>query len=111
MAVTPKVLIQGVTAGTATSTRYVATNCKTIIDKFTGANYGGSTVSLSVYLVQTGSAAANENVVVVTKALAIAETYTFPEIVGAMLEAGGQIVTVGSAQTSISVRAAGREVT
>lgn len=111
MAVTPKVLFHGVNAGTATTTNYVATNCKTIIDKFTGANYGGSTVNLSVYLVQTGSAAGSANQVVVTKSLAIAETYTFPEVVGAMLEAGGQIVTVASAQTSIGIRSSGREVT
>lgn len=111
MAVTPKVLFHGVNAGTATTTNYVATNCKTIIDKYTAANYGGSTVTLSVYMVQSGSAAASSNIVSVTKSLAIAETYTFPEVVGQMLEAGGGLVSVASAQTSISIRAAGREVT
>lgn len=111
MAVTPKVLFAGQNAGTATTTNYVATNCKTIIDKFTAANYGGSTVTLSVYLVASGGTAGNSNIVNVTKSLAISETYTFPEIVGQMLEAGAGITTVASAQTSISIRSSGREIT
>jgi hypothetical protein len=38
------------------------------------------------------------------------ETYTCPELVGHVLEAGGFISTLASAATSLTIRCSGREV-
>jgi hypothetical protein len=45
-----------------------------------------------------------------TKTLAAAEVYTFPEIVGQVLVAGGFISTIAGAASAINIRASGREV-
>lgn len=112
MAVTPKVLIQGQTMGTALTTYYTAVNAKTLIDKLTMVNnQGTAAVTANVYLVHTGSSATVNTQVIASKSLAVNETYTFPEIVGHSLEAGGHIAANVSAATSVTIRAAGREVT
>jgi hypothetical protein len=49
--------------------------------------------------------------IVKTKTLQPAETYTFPEIVGQILSPGAFISTIASAATSINIRASGREIT
>jgi hypothetical protein len=83
----------------------------TIIDKFTATNYSGGAETLSINLVTVSGAAGNNNLIVKTKTLQPAETYTFPEIVGQVLNAGDFISTIASAATSINIRASGREVT
>jgi len=55
--------------------------------------------------------AGNQNLIVKTKTLAPAETYTFPEIVGQVLAPGGFISTIAGTATAINIRASGREVT
>jgi len=47
----------------------------------------------------------------VSKSLAAGETYTFPEIVGFALAAGGFISTIAGAATSVMIRASGRSIT
>lgn len=112
MTVNAKVLIPAQNASNSQTTYYTAsTGVRTIIDKFTATNYTAGAVTLSVNLVTVAGSAADSNLVVKTKSLAAGETYTFPEVVGHVLDAGGFISTIASAATSITIRASGREIT
>jgi hypothetical protein len=111
MTVTVKVLIPAKTAENTQSTQYTATGVTTIIDKFTATNYSATAATISVNLVTAATSAGNDNLIVKTKTLQPAETYTFPEIVGAALAPSGFISTIASAATAINIRSNGREIT
>lgn len=112
MTVTAKPLINAKTAEASQTTQYTAgTGVRTIIDKFTAVNYSGSAAVLSINLVTTGDTAGNQNLIIKEKSLAAGETYTFPEIVGHVLSAGGFISTLAGTASAINIRACGREVT
>lgn len=110
MSVTAKILIAPKLAEVTQTTQYTATNVRAIIDKFTATNVTAGALTLSVNLVTASDTAGNQNLTVKTKTLAAGETYTFPEIVGHILEPGSFISTIASAATSISIRASGREI-
>ena len=110
MTVTVKVLIPAKIAEASQTTQYTATNVTTIIDKFTATNYSATAATLSVNLVTSGDTSGNQNLITKTKTLAAAEVYTFPEIVGQVLIAGGFISTIAGAASAINIRASGREV-
>jgi hypothetical protein len=110
MTVTVKVLIPAKQAEGIQTTQYTATNCKTIIDKFTATNTTAGNVTISVNLVTSGAPLVT-NLIVDTRSLAPDETYTFPELVGQVLEPNGFISTIASAATSLTIRASGREIT
>jgi hypothetical protein len=111
MTVQVKVLIPAKNAENSQTTQYTSTNVTTIIDKFTATNYSAAAETLSVNLVTSSYSAGNDNLIVKTKTLQPTETYTFPEIVGQVLNAGDFISTIASAATSINIRASGREIT
>ena len=111
MTVTAKTLVPAKVVENAQTTQYTATGVTTIIDKFTATNYGASAASLSVNLVTNGDTAGNQNLIVKTKTLQPDETYTFPELVGQIINPGGFISTLASAATTINMRVSGREVT
>ena len=111
MTVTVKVLIPAKQAENTQTTQYTAVNCKTIIDKFTATNTTAGNVTISVNLVISGGSAATSNLIVDTRSLAPDETYTFPELVGQVIEPSGFISTIASAATSLTIRASGREIT
>jgi len=111
MTVTAKTLIAPKNAESTQVTQYTATNVRTIIDKFTATNYTAGAVTLSINLVTLADTAGNQNLIVKTRSLAAGETYTFPEIVGHVLNSGDFISTIASAATSINIRASGREIT
>jgi len=111
MTVTVKVLIPAKQAENAQTTQYTATNAKAIIDKFTATNTSAANVTLSVNLVTGGGSPGAANLVVDARSIAPDETYTFPELVGQVLESGGFISTLASAATSLTIRASGREIT
>lgn len=111
MAVTVKNLIPRKQAESSQTTQYTATNCKTIIDKFTVTNTSAANVTLSVNLVASGGSAGDSNLVLKAKSIAPSETYTCPELVGQTLEASGFISTLASAATSLTISASGREIT
>ena len=111
MTVYAKVLIPAKTAENTQTTQYTSTNLTTIIDKFTATNYSASAATISVNLVTLADTAGNQNLIVKTKSLQPAETYTFPEIVGQILAPGGFISTIASAATAINIRSSGREIT
>ena len=111
MAVTVKNLIPRKQAENSQTTQYTASNCKTIIDKFTVTNTSASNVTLSVNLVASGGSAGDSNLVLKAKSIAPSETYTCPELVGQTLESGGFISTIAGAATSLTISASGREIT
>lgn len=111
MAVTVKNLIPRKQAESSQTTQYTATNCKTIIDKFTVTNTSAANVTLSVNLVASGGSAGDSNLVLKAKSIAPSETYTCPELVGQTLEASGFISTLAGSATSLTISASGREIT
>jgi hypothetical protein len=111
MAVTPKVLIPAKQAENAQTAQYTATAVKAIIDKFTVTNTSAGNVTLSVNLVTVSGTAGDSNLVLDARTIVPNETYTCPELVGQVLEAGGFISTLASAATSLTIRCSGREIT
>ena len=111
MAVQIKVLIPAKQAENSQTTQYTATNCKSIIDKFTATNTSAGNVTISVNLVTSGGAAGANNLIVDARSIAPDECYTFPELVGQSIEPSGFISTLASAATSLTIRASGREIT
>ena len=111
MTVTVTVLIPAKIAESSQTTQYTSTGLTTIIDKFTATNYSAVPATLSVNLVTLADTAGNQNLIIKTKTLQAAETYTFPEIIGQALAAGGFISTIAGTATSINIRASGRQVT
>lgn len=111
MSVLVKTLIASKQAENLQTTQYTAVNCKTIIDKFTATNTSAGNVTISVNLVTSGGSAGVTNLIVDSRAIAPGETYTFPELVGQVLEPEGFISTIASAATSLTIRASGREIT
>lgn len=103
-------LIPAKTAENSQTTQYTSANVTTLIDKFTATNYSASAATLSVNLVTSGGSAGNDNLIVKTKTLQPGETYTFPEIVGHTLAAGGFISTLAGTASAINIRASGRTI-
>jgi hypothetical protein len=111
MAVTVRVLIPPKQAENTQTTQYTAVNAKAIIDKFTATNTTSGNVTISVNLVSSGGTAGASNLIVDARAIAPDETYTFPELVGQVLDPGSFISTIASAASSLTIRASGREIT
>jgi len=110
MAVTVKVLVPSKIAESSQTTQYTASNVTTILDKFTATNYSATAATLSVNLVTVAGTAGNDNLITKTKTLQPAEVYTFPELVGQVLMAGGFISTIAGTASAINIRASGREI-
>ena len=110
MAVNVKVLIPAKIAENVQTTQYTAVNVSTIIDKFTATNYSASAATISVNLVPAAGSAGTDNLIVKTKTLQPAETYTFPELVGHVLPNNGFISTIAGTASAINIRASGRLV-
>lgn len=111
MAVTVKTLIPARQAENSQIAQYTVSNARAIIDKFTGTNTTANNVTISVNLVADGESASASNLIVDTRSIAPDETYTFPELVGQVLEPGTSISTIASAANAITIRASGREIT
>jgi hypothetical protein len=110
MAVSYSAIIPAKTAESSQTTQYISQNVTTIIDKFTATNYSGSATTLSVNVVTFADTAGNQNLIVKTKTLQPAETYTFPELTGHVLQAGGFISTIAGSSSAVNIRASGRVV-
>ncbi len=110
MTVTAKNIVPIKAAEAIQTKQYTANNVTTIIDKFTATNYSGTAATISVHLVGQGDTAAGVNIVTMTKALQPTEVYTFPELVGQILNSGTFISTVASAADSVNIRVSGREI-
>lgn len=111
MATTPKNIIPRKQAENSQTTQYTALNCKTVIDKFTATNTTGTNAIISVNLVVNSGSPSAANLIVSNKTIQPNETYTFPELVGQLLEANGFISTIASASNALTISATGREIT
>lgn len=110
MTVTVKVLVPAKIVESTQTTQYTANGVTTIIDKFTATNYSATAATISVNLVTTSGSAGNANLITKTKTLQPSEVYTFPELVGQVLNAGDFISTIAGTATTINMRVSGREV-
>lgn len=110
MTVTAKNLVAPKTVENVQTTQYTAVNVTTIIDKFTATNYNTAAATISVNLVTVGGAAGNNNLISKTKTLQPAEVYTFPELVGQVLNPGDFISTIAGTASAINMRVSGREI-
>jgi len=112
MAVIAKALFNPLQAQNAETTQYTTpASTRTIIDKFTGTNTSAAPATLTIKLVPSAGAPGVGNTIVLSKSLAAGETYTFPEVVGHVLNAGDFISTLAGTAATITIRASGREVT
>ena len=110
MAVNISNIIPAKTAENSQTTQYISNGVQTIIDKFTATNYSASAATISVNLITAAGSAGNDNLIVQTKTLQPAETYTFPELVGHVLPNNGFISTIAGTPSAINIRASGRLV-
>jgi hypothetical protein len=110
MTVIVNVLIPAKIAENTQQTQYTSNNVKTIIDKFTATNFSASAATISVNLVTTAGAAGNSNIITKTKTLQPSEVYTFPEIVGQVLNNGDFISTIAGTAAAVNIRASGRQI-
>ena len=110
MAVNVKVLIPAKIAENTQTTQYTAVNVSTIIDKFTATNYSAAAATISINLVTQFDSSGNQNLIIKAKTLLPSETYTFPELVGHVLQPGGFISTIAGTASAINIRSSGREV-
>lgn len=111
MAVSLKVLIEPKQAENVQTEQYVVpAGSYAIVDKFTATNTSADNAEISVNLVQSGTAASNDNLVVDARVIAPGETYTFPQLVGQILSPETSISTLASAGSAVTIRASGREV-
>lgn len=111
MSVTIKLLFQRKQLENVQTTQYTApSGTKAVIDKFTVTNTSASVAYLSVNLVPYGASDNASNLIVKTRAIAPSETYTCPELIGQVLEAGGAISTLASAASALTTSVSGREI-
>ena len=111
MTVTVKNIIPAKQAESSQTTQYTASNCKTIIDKFSATNATATAATLAVNLVPYGGTAADGNLILKTRSIAAGECYCCPELVGHVIESGGFISTLAGTASALTIRASGREIT
>ena len=111
MAVNSLNLIEPKTVESSQTTQYVATDCITIIDKFTATNVDASNRTVTINIVASGGSPTLANTIVKSREIAPNETYTMPELIGQILNNGDYISAIASASNSIVIRVSGREIT
>lgn len=95
----------------ADTTLYTAgTGTRAILDKCTAYNSDAASQTVAFNIVPSGGSVGAANKIV-SKTLTAGETYTFPEVVGHVLEAGGFLSGIAGVASKIVVRVSGREVT
>lgn len=110
MTVLSKPLITAKYAANTETTEYTtATGTRTILDKFTAYNGTTSAVLITIKLVPSGGTAGASHIIV-SKSIAPSEVYTFPEVVGHVLEPGGFFSVLAATASAVVIRLSGREV-
>lgn len=109
MSVTADLLVAAGYAANSETTIYTSTGLRTILDKFTVYNSHTAPVSYVVKLVPSGISAAASHIIV-NKTVAPGETYTLPEVIGHVLEAGGFISETADTASKLVRRVSGRKV-
>lgn len=111
MTVTAKALFQAVQLPATDTTHYTTPQgTRTILDKFTCTNTSAAPVTVTVHIVASSTSVGVGNVVTSAKTLQAGEAYTFPELVGHVLNAGDYLNAVAGTAASVVARASGREV-
>lgn len=110
MTIVVSAIIPAKTAENTQTTQYTSTGVTTVIDKFTATNYSASPATISVNLVTSAGSAGNDNLITKTKTLLASEVYTFPELVGQVLNSGDFISTIAGTSSAINIRASGRVI-
>jgi len=87
-------------SGTSTP-YYIATN-QTIVQSMNLVNTTGAAVNCNVNIIPNGGTLATSNRIISTKSIAAGETYTCPEAVGMVVQAGGSIEALGAGVTIIA---------
>jgi hypothetical protein len=111
MTTTLKALVEAKYAEIAETTQYVSLDCKTTIDKATATNVTNANAVISVSLVANGASAGVANRITITKTIAPKAVYTFPEMVGHVLETGDLVSTLAGTTSAIVLRISGRQFT
>lgn len=106
--VAAKRLVQGTALTGSAVTQYTSgTSTKTVIKAANAVNTTGGAVTLTVYLVPSGGAAAAENTVISAYSIAAGASYQCPEMINQVLEAGDFISAFASASASINFTVSG----
>ena len=110
MATTIKTLIPRKQAEASQTAQYTANNVRAVIDTFTATNTNTVNVQFSINLVASSGTAGDDNLVLKKRTIPPGDTYLCPEMVGQVIENGGFISTLASVSSSITISAAGREI-
>ena len=111
MARTAKVLNAGAQLTTSAATYYTApASTTTVIQSVVLTNTTAGAVTATVHLVASGGSATASNMVLSARSLSAGETYLVPGTAGMILATGGTLQALASANTSISLQAAGTEI-
>lgn len=105
--ITPKPLISPQQLTDATATYYTSTNVTTRIDKLSLTNTTAGAVTATIYLVPSAGTAGDSNTITWAKSIQAGETWNCPDAVGQILASGGTIQAKASANTSLTISAAG----
>lgn len=111
MTVIAKALVEGQIIPNADTTVYTAPlSVTTIIDKLTCANYDSVARVITISIVASGGSVGNAYYIA-KRTLAATETYTWPEVVGQILNTGDFVSAIASNATGVNLRMSGREIT
>jgi hypothetical protein len=112
MSVTPKALVNSQLLTASATALYTApADTHTIIDKFTATNSDGSSRTVTVYIVPTGSAVGTATLITSVASIATNDTYDASELKNQILNPGDAIYVLASVAGVVCVRASGRECT
>jgi len=110
MTVESSVLIQSQAVETTQTTKYIATNCRAIVDFWTVTNTSAGALTYSANVVPAGGAPTADNLIVQAKSIAPGETWVATPLIGRRLAPGDFLSTVASA-AGLNQRAEGRRIT
>lgn len=112
MANTPVVMATTAQLTASAATYYtVPANKLTLIRRITLTNTSAGAESVTLHLVASGGAAANNNMILKGKTLAPGQSYVVAEAEGHVMSAGMTLQALASAATAITIRASGLEMT
>ena len=110
MSVLTTPLVTSKYASNTETTEYTSdAGTRTILDKFTAYNGHTAAVLVTVKIVPQGATAAAQHVIA-SKSIQPGETYTFPEVVGHVLEPAGFVSVVAATASAVVLRISGRKV-
>ena len=111
MATSIKRLVAGSQLTNAAATYYTATNVSARVDSCALVNTTAGAITATVHLVPSGGTATAANCILSAKSIAAGATFVPPGIIGQVIENGGTLQALASANTSITLVASGIEYT